>query len=247
MRLEIGRIEALFRYPVKSMRGERLEAATLGWQGLDGDRRFAFRRRDVSGDFPWLTAGKFPDLINFTPLRRGSPEDDAPTHVRLPNGEEHPLFGGALAAEVARRYGGLVEMMHLRHGIFDEATVSVISTETVAEICRNAGKSADVRRFRPNILIRTLRAVAFEEDHWVAGVLRFGDADDACAIAVTTRDVRCSMVNLDPEGGSPDPKVMKVVVRANENCAGVYGAVTRIGRLAIGQPVFLDAVPAAGA
>ena len=46
MLIEIGHVEAIFRYPVKSMGGERLEAAKLGWHGLDGDRRLAFRRID---------------------------------------------------------------------------------------------------------------------------------------------------------------------------------------------------------
>jgi uncharacterized protein YcbX len=43
MLIEIGHVEAIFRYPVKSMGGERLEVAKLGWHGLDGDRRLAFR------------------------------------------------------------------------------------------------------------------------------------------------------------------------------------------------------------
>jgi uncharacterized protein len=58
---------------------------------------------------------------------------------------------------------------------------------------------------------------------------------------VTMRDERCSMVNLDPDTASPDPEVMKAVVRANQNNAGIYGAVTRIGRLAIGQTILLRA------
>jgi hypothetical protein len=49
MLIKIGQIEAIFRYPVKSMRGEQLDAATLGWHGIDGDRRFAFRRLECSG------------------------------------------------------------------------------------------------------------------------------------------------------------------------------------------------------
>jgi uncharacterized protein len=53
------------------------------------------------------------------------------------------------------------------------------------------------------------------------------------------RDVRCSMVNLDPDSASPAPEVLKAVVRVNQNNAGVYGAVTRIGRLAVGQTVVL--------
>jgi uncharacterized protein YcbX len=44
MTVEIGHVEAIFRYPVKSMAGEPLEAAELGWHGLEGDRRLALRR-----------------------------------------------------------------------------------------------------------------------------------------------------------------------------------------------------------
>jgi uncharacterized protein len=229
--IEIGQIEAIFRYPVKSMRGEPLDAATLGWHGLEGDRRFAFRRLDERGGFPWLTASKLPDLIRFKPR--------LPSHVLTPEGEELPLFGEALAADVGRRYGAPVEMMHLDHGIFDDASISVITSDTVREVCRLAERSADVRRFRPNIVVRSARAVPFEEDGWVGGVLAFGEAAGAPAVSVTTRDVRCAMVNLDPDGGSPAPEVLKAVVRANQNNAGIYGTVTRAGRLAVGQTVVL--------
>jgi uncharacterized protein YcbX len=146
-----------------------------------------------------------------------------------------------LATEVGRRYGAPVQMMQLRHGIFDEASISVIASETVHEIGRLAGRSLDVRRFRPNVLVRLLRPTPFQEDEWLGGVLSFGEGDDAPAITVTMRDERCSMVNLDPDSASPAPEVMKAVVRANQNTAGIYGAVTSIGRLAVGQTIFLDA------
>src|SRR5262245_8496948 len=117
MPIEIGQIEAIFRYPVKSMRGEPLDAATLGWHGLDGDRRFALRRLDERGGFPWLIASKLPELILFTPKRSEGQDGEAlPTHVLTPEGQELPLFGEALAAEVGRRYGAPVEMMQLNHG-----------------------------------------------------------------------------------------------------------------------------------
>jgi uncharacterized protein YcbX len=240
MQLEIGTVEAIFRYPVKSMRGEALDAARLGWHGIDGDRRMAFRRLDDGGGFPWLSASKVPDLVRFTPLRRGAGDGDAlPTHVRTPDGEELPAFGEALAAEVGRRYGGPVQMMQLRNGIFDDASVSVITSDTEREICRLAERGADVRRFRPNVLVRSTTAVPFEENEWVGGVLRFGDADDAPAVTVTQRDIRCVMVSIDPDAGSLAPEVLKAVVRANQNDAGVYGTVTRVGRLAVGQAVVL--------
>jgi len=47
------------------------------------------------------------------------------------------------------------------------------------------------------------------------------------------------MVNLDPDSASSAPEMLKAVVRANQNNAGIYGAVTRIGRLAVGQTIFL--------
>lgn len=241
MPIEIGQIEAIFRYPVKSMRGEPLDAATLGWHGLDGDRRLALRRlEDRAGGFPWLTASKLPDLVLFTPRRREGGTDEAlPTHVVAPGGEEMPLFGEALAAEIGRRHGAPVQVMHFKHGIFDDASVSVITSDTVREIGRLAGRSADIRRFRPNIVVRSTRAVPFEEDAWVGGVLTFGEAGDAPAVAVTMRDLRCAMVNIDPDDGSLAPEVMKAVVRANDNNAGIYGTVTRAGRVAVGQTVVL--------
>ena len=242
MLIEIGQVEAIFRYPVKSMAGERLEDANLGWYGLDGDRRLAFRRMDDRSGMPWLTASKLPDLLLFAPQRRedGAP-GDLPTHIRTPDGQAMPVFGEDLANEVGRRYGAPVQMMQLRHGIFDEACISVIASDTVREIGRLAGRSLDVRRFRPNVVARLLRPAPFQEDEWLGGVLSFGEGDDGPAITVTMRDLRCSMVNLDPDSAGPAPEVMKAVVCANQNNAGIYGAVTRIGGLAVGQAIFLRA------
>jgi uncharacterized protein YcbX len=242
MPVEIGHVEALFRYPVKSMRGEPLDSATLGWHGLEGDRRMAFRRLDDHSGFPWLTASKLPELVLFKPLRTGvDSEGDLPKQVRTPDGEETPIFGEDLAAEVGRRYGAPVQMMQCRHGIFDDASVSVIAAATVDEIGRLAGQTPDVRRFRPNVLVRLLRPAPFQEDEWMGGTLSFGDAADRPAIAVTMRDVRCAMVNLDPDTARSTPEVLKAVVRANDNNAGIYATVTRTGLLTVGQSIFFSA------
>ena len=152
-----------------------------------------------------------------------------------------PVFSEELAAEVERRYGAPVQMMQLRHGIFDDASISVIASDTVREIARLAGHTPDVRRFRPNILVRLMKPAPFQEDEWLAGVLSFGEGDDAPAVSVTMRDLRCSMVNLDPDTARPAPEVLKAVVRANQNNAGIYGTVIRTGRLAVGQTILLRA------
>ena len=243
MPVEIGFVEALFRYPVKSLAAEPLEAANLDWHGFDGDRRLAFRRTDERSGMPWLTASKLPELIRFTPCRRSETVGEGlPTHVRTPDGEELPVFSEDLANEIGRRYGAPVQMMHLRNGIFDEASIAIVASDTVHEIGRLAERSVDIRQFRPNIVVRLLRPAPFQEDEWLGGSLVFGEGNDAPAIAVTMRDLRCTMVNLDPTSACSSPEVMKAIVRANQNNAGVYGAITRAGRLAVGQSIAFHAV-----
>jgi uncharacterized protein YcbX len=237
--IEVGRIEAIFRYPVKSMGGEALDAAVLGWHGVDGDRRLAVRRLDERGDFPWLTASRLPDLVRFMPVADAASSTAPPSHIRTPEGDELDAFGEALAADLARRHRAPVEMMRMRHGVFDDASISIIGVGTVGEIGRLAGLAADVRRFRPNIVVRLVDEAPFAEDAWVGGVLAFGDGDEAPAVAVTARDVRCAMVNIDPDTGAMTPAVLKAIVGANDNQAGVYGTVTRAGAVAVGQAVRL--------
>lgn len=241
MRIEIGQVEALYRYPVKSMRGEQVESINLGWNGLDGDRRFSFRRMNDRSPFPWLTAGKLPELLLFTPQREVGAQGDAPTHVVTPDGQALPIFSDELAAEVGRRFGSPVEMTQFKNGIFDDATLSVIASATVNEIGRLSETATDVRRFRPNVLVRLTRPVPFQEDEWVGGTLTFGEGDTAPTIAVTMRDLRCAMVNFDPDTAAAAPEVMKTVARANQANAGIYATVTRTGRLEVGQSIFLHA------
>jgi hypothetical protein len=78
----------------------------------------------------------------------------------------------------------------------------------------------------------------------VGGVLSFGETNDPAVIGITNRDERCAMVNFDPGSARPDAEVLKAIVRVRDNKAGVYGTVTRRGRLAVGQPIFFE--PAAG-
>ena len=228
----------LFRYPVKSMSGESLKAAELGWHGLNGDRRLAFRRIGDCGGFPWLTATKLPQLLLFVPVYTAA--EGLPTHVRTPEGEELALFSRQLAADVTRRHGSPVEMMHLDRGIFDEASVSVITSSTIGAISELIGQRPDVRRFRPNILVSSLRSESFEEDSWVGGSLSFGEGREAATIGITNRDERCSMINFDPDDARPAPELLRAVVRERDNKAGVYGTVIRRGRLEVGQPIFFE-------
>ncbi len=246
MRLEIGYISAIYRYPIKSMAGTRLDSTRIGWHGVEGDRRLAFRRLAERGPFPWLTASRLPELLLYQPVyqsigRQETTAEPLPTHVRTPDGKEYSLGDAALVREIAARHRADLELMQLKHGIFDEAVISAITLGTIRGIGREAGHDLDIRRFRPNLVIDSQSAQPFEEDQWVGKVLEFGSDGTGPAISVTMRDPRCVMLNLDPDTAEANANIMQTVIRLNENHAGVYATVVRTGELRVGQVVGLRA------
>jgi uncharacterized protein YcbX len=240
MTIHLGHIHQLVRYPVKSMAGVATDSAFLGWHGLQGDRRFAFRRLDDKSGFPWLTASRLPELILYQPIGLAeNSEEPTPTHVRTPEGIDLALRSAELQNSVAEKFGSAVELMKLTHGIFDEASVSVINLATISAIGREVGDDLDIRRFRANIVIATDATEAFQEDDWIGSRLVFGDNDAGPMLNVAMSDPRCVMINLDPDTAKQDPRIMKAAVRLNNNNAGAYTNVVRTGQLVVGQPVSL--------
>ena len=234
--IHIGHVHELVRYPVKSMAGIATESAFLGWHGLQGDRRFAFRRLNDNSGFPWLTASRLPELLLYQPIDLDE-NTEAPTHVRTPEGVHLPIGSAELTNSIAEKFGSPVELMKLKHGIFDEASVSVINLATIAAIGRELDQDLDTRRFRANVVIASDSTEPFLEDSWIGGRLVFGDNEAGPVVSLTMRDPRCVMINLDPDTAKQDARIMKAAVRLNENNAGAYGTVARTGQLSVGQPV----------
>ena len=244
MIIHVGHVHELVRYPVKSMAGTPASSAFLGWHGLQGDRRFAFRRLNDNSGFPWLSASRLPELLLYQPLGLDlgldkDAKEPAPTHVRTPEGTELALGSVELRTSVSEKFGSPVELMKLKHGIFDEASVSVISLATISAIGREAGQTLDPRRFRANVFLASEATEPFHEDGWVGGRLVFGSDDAGPIISVTMRDERCVMINMDPDTAEQDPRVMKAAIRLNGNNAGVYASVLRTGRISVGDSVSL--------
>jgi len=241
--IQVGYVREITRYPIKSMAGIAVESASLGWHGLEGDRRFALRRIGADKGFPWLSASKLPELLLYQPVGLDeSTGEPLPTHVRTPSGSLLAVGSVELNSEITERAGSSVELMQLKHGIFDEATISVISQSTIAGIGREAGIKSDLdrRRFRANILVETESDELFVEDKWIGGTLVFGDSDaTGPAVHITMPDLRCVMINLDPDTAAKNARVMKTVVRLNQNNAGVYATAVRTGSIRVGNPVSL--------
>jgi MOSC domain-containing protein len=231
---EVGRVVSLWRYPVKSMAGERLEHAEVSWHGLAGDRRWAFIRADVvKSGFPWLTIRERVEMAQYRPSFVEPDRPDASAvMVRTPAGEAFDVTDPALAAEL----GAGVRVIKQDRGVFDTLPLSLVTTQTIAGLGALVGATLDVQRFRPNLVVEAGDAAPFLEDEWVGRVLSVG----GMRVRVDRRDQRCVIVNIDPVTNARNAAVLRAIAREREACLGVYGSTVDPGRVTIGDPVAID-------
>jgi uncharacterized protein YcbX len=235
---QIATVSAVYRYPVKSMGAESLQAADVDWYGVVGDRRFGFVQETDTSSFPWLTIREVPGMTRYGARAGADAEKDAPT-VITPDGREIAVTDDALAAELAAAHGKPIRLVRTFRGLFDCFPLSVMSVQTVAAIGMLADRELQPLRFRPTIVVDAPDA-AFPEDEWVGRTIQFGDGDDAPRMRVDVRDVRCMMINFDHETAERDPSVLRAVAQKRDACAGVYGSVERPGMLRVGAPISLS-------
>ena len=114
--------------------------------------------------------------------------------------------------------------------------VSLFSVQTAQQLGDEIGAHLDKRRFRANIYINLEDAAGFAEDSFVGKNLRIGSK---VVLTVIERDPRCKMITLDPDTAEPNPEILRKVVRAHSNMAGVYGAVLVEGTVQRGDEIEL--------
>lgn len=231
---EVGRVKALFRYPVKSMGAESLESVDVGFHGLAGDRRWAFVREGLErSGFPWLTIRQRPEMWHYQPRFAESDQPEASaTIVRTPSGAEFDVVDAALAAELG--HGARVIRQDV--GIFDWLPISLITTQSIASIGASVGSILDPRRFRPNLLIEATGDDGFQEEEWMGAVLRIG----GFAMRIDDRDKRCVIINVDPVTAARHPAVLRAVAQERQAHLGVYGSTVVPGRVAVGDRVTIE-------
>lgn len=234
----VGRVVGLWRYPVKSMAAEPLAEIEVSWHGFAGDRRWAFIRDGVTqSGFPWLTLREREDMSHYSPsFVDPAQPDSSPLIVRTPSGAAFDVMDAALAAEL---YPRGARVMKQNRGVFDTFPLSLITTQTIAELGQLVGAQLDVRRFRPNMLIEAAEPAPFAEDAWVGCVLRVG----GMSVRVDKRDGRCVVITIDPQTLERNPAILRTVARERGGCLGVYGSTVQPGRVAMNDTVFKSAAP----
>ena len=232
---QVGTIASAWRYPVKSMAGERLEAAAVSLQGVAADRGYAFVQAESKSPFPWLTGRELPALFHYRPAWT---VDERPSlRVTTPEGAEYDIASDELRQELAAASGRPLFLLRDHRGSFDVAPLSLMTLATVEGIAEASGTEPEIARYRMNFYIDAPDAATFSENAWVGRVLRVGDT---VRIGVTGRDSRCAMITLSPHGGEPLTEVLRTVAQLNDNNAGVYGAVLATGDVHAGDPIYLE-------
>ena len=258
----IGTVESLWRYPVKSMRGEELDGVFAGFSGVYGDRLFAFRSSASPKGFPYLTGREQREMLRYRPRFRHPDKAAAP--INLTEAESMPPGVNPVHAEpadlmldvetpagnaVAIDDPALIDM--LRDGIDDKhhltllrseramtdcRPLSLLTLQSVRQLAEETGTTVDKRRFRANIYLDLTSAEGFAEDRFVDRSLRIGSK---MILSILERDPRCMMITLDPDTGAIAPALLKKVAQAHSGMAGVYGAVLAEGMMRKGDSVEL--------
>jgi uncharacterized protein YcbX len=254
----IGRVDSLWRYPVKSMRGEELEEAFAGFSGIYGDRLFAFRSSASPNGFPYFTAREQRKLLQYRPRFRYP--DKAARPINLTEAESmgaNPVSGdpSELMLDVETPAGktlaiddlALIEMlrtgidpkheltlMRSERAMTDCRPFSMFSLQSARQLTEETGTPVDKRRFRANVYVDLTSAHGFAENAFVGKSLRIGPK---VVVTILERDPRCVMITLDPDTGEKTPAILKKVAQAHEGMAGVYGAVMVEGTLHKGDQV----------
>lgn len=254
----IGKVDSLWRYPVKSMRGEELDEAFAGFSGVYGDRVFAFRSSASPEGFPYFTARQQQKLLQYRPRFRYP--DKAAQPINLTEAEKmgaNPLSAdpSELVVDVQTPDGkalaiddpALIEMLHgdvdqkhqltlmrSERAMTDCRPFSMFSLQSARQLAEEIGTPMDKRRFRANVYVDLTSAQGFAENKFVGRSLRIGPK---VVVAILERDARCMMITLDPDTGEKSPVILKKVAQAHDGMAGVYGAVMVEGMLHKGDSV----------
>jgi MOSC domain-containing protein len=258
----VGTVESLWRYPVKSMRGEELDELFAGYAGVYGDRLFAFESSANPKGFPFFTGRDQRQMIRYCahfrnpakaaqPVNLNEAEKLSPNlnpisadafelmvDVETPDGQTFAIDDPALIDRLRANIDGNHELKLLRSdkAITDCRPLSIFSVQTAKRLGEETGVAVDKRRFRANVYVDLTSSEGFAEDEFVGRSVRIGSR---VIVAVLQRDGRCMMITLDPDTAEKTPAILKAVAQAHEGMAGVYGAVLAEGMIRKGDPVEL--------
>lgn len=205
--MEIGRLAALWRYPVKSLRAEALERAAIAADGIPGDRAAALiveSPAHARAGKPYR--GKESSRLHLT----GDPET---------------------AASYAAEAGVLVTLDRSQPHVYDSKPISLLLDLWVRDVEAMVGEELDPRRWRPNLYVAAAPGFATREPEMIGARLRAGDV----LLEVVKPIRRCVTTTYDVATGESLPLVLESVATRRDNVVGVYCEIVEPGTVAVGD------------
>lgn len=228
----VGSVAELWRYPVKSLGGERVSQVDVDERGLRGDRLWSVRDED----------GKFGSGKSTRRFRRmdgllmltAQYDGDVPV-IRFPDGRVHRGDDADVDAVLSEHVGRKVSIgreENVSH--FDEGPLHLVTEASLAAMALARGAAVEVRRFRANLVLDTGDAAGFVEESWIGRRLAIGPS---LVIEIGEAMPRCVMVTMPQADLPADDDLLKDVTRANNGCIGVVADVVVAGAVAVGDRV----------
>ncbi len=216
-------VKEIWRYPIKSMAGERLESCRIAERGLEGDRRWAFIDGSPNRAGKPLTIRQHANLLTYRARLV-----DGHVEVTAPDGFVQDA-DARLADRVAAESSRPLELREHAGGNFDAEHVLIVNLASVDAFALEAGMRVDRRRFRANLYVDGLEPE--EEVRWLGRRIRAGEAE----LEVVSRDERCVVITRDPDTTEAAPELLRLLTERHDQCMGIYCQVLRPGRVAVGD------------
>ncbi len=218
-----GTVLDLYRFPVKSMGGERLEAAALDEHGVEGDREHAVWFRGGRR----LTARVTPKMLAWRASLNGG------LRITAPDGRSFG-WGDELEAAVTEYLGKDVALVQDPAGLKDVPDTLLVTVESSRrQLEEELGMPLDIRRFRPNVHVDLGATEPFAESGWEGRTIRIGDAE----LEIVHPCDRCAITIYDPQTQEKAPDVLRVINDRHDTFFGFRARPLGPARVAVGDPV----------
>jgi uncharacterized protein YcbX len=212
-----GTVEELWRYPVKSMRGERVDALRMDGRGAGGDRTYAVWKGDRQ-----LTARETPRLLTFAATYDGADVDPAePPEARITSPD------GLRVADIG-------ELRRDVRGQQDLADSLLLTTDaSLRALAGELPEPIDLRRFRTNLHL-ALDAEPWAELGWEGGRVAF---EGGVVLSLLHPCERCVIPTRNPETGAKWPGLLRHLAREHGTQFGINARVQVPGQVVAGERV----------
>ncbi len=255
---KIGKLESVWRYPVKSMRGEQVDDVFIAYTGVMGDRVYAISSTDAPPEFPWHTNREQEEFVLYqarykdhrSTLKpaamvaafKGSlnppypPADAFALEILTPDDETLDVQDPAFLESLRDKSEGKLALHFTQKNAVDCRPLSLFSMQTLSQLEQETELDLDKRRFRANFYVDWISADGFYENELVNRSLKIGERLE---IMVRELDPRCKSITIDPDTAETQPRILKHIARKHNGFAGVYAAVLTEGTVKAGDEIYL--------